>query len=479
MRDLLLELMDTARARAGYADVRFVRSRVERLSTRNGRLDQLDSDESEGIGIRVRLGGAWGFAAVRGTGRADAEAALARALAIAETQPAVPDAAPLAPEPVASGEWSSSFERDPFDVPLEEKLAVLLAADAGLRTEPGVNLTRARFSAFQTEKIFANTEGAVCEQRVTECGGGIAAVAVEGADSQIRSYPASHGGHVAEGGYEHFLDLELPGHAPRVASEVVALLSAPACPHGRTTLVLCGEQLGLQVHESVGHAVELDRVLGREASYAGTSFVPADGIGSLRFGSELMNVTADATNAGGLGTYRWDDEGVEGRPVPIVRDGVLAGFLSSRETASEIGLDRSGGCMRADGFVRQPIVRMTNVNLEPGDAGSLEDLIADTGDGLLIETNRSWSIDNRRLHFQFEGEAAWEISGGERGRMLRNPSYAGVTPEFWGSCDAVCSPAEWRLISLLDCGKGEPGQVMRVSHGCAPARFRDVEVGVA
>jgi TldD protein len=158
---------------------------------------------------------------------------------------------------------------------------------------------------------------------------------------------------------------------------------------------------------------------------------------------------------------------------------VLAGFLSSRETAAEIGLDRSGGCMRAEGFDRQPIVRMTNVNLEPGEAGSLEDLIADTGDGLLIETNRSWSIDNRRLHFQFEGEAAWEITGGERGRLLRNPSYAGVTPEFWGSCDAVCSPAEWHMISLLDCGKGEPGQVMRVSHGTAPARFRDVEVGVA
>ena len=479
MRDLLLELMDTARARAGYADARFVHSRVERLSTRNGRLDQLDSYESEGVGIRVRVGGAWGFAAVRGTDRADAEAALARALAIAEAQPTVHDAAPLAPEPAAAGEWSNSFERDPFEVPLEEKLSILLAADAGLRTEPGVNLTRARFSAFQTETLFASTEGALCEQRVTECGGGIAAVAVNGADSQIRSYPASHGGHVAEAGYEHFLGLELPGNAPAVASEAVALLTAPACPHGRTTVVLCGEQLGLQVHESVGHAVELDRVLGREASYAGTSFVPAGGIGSLRFGSERMNITADATNPGGLGTYRWDDEGVEGRPVPIVRDGVLAGFLSSRETASEIGLERSGGCMRADGFVRQPIVRMTNVNLEPGDAGSLDDLIADTGEGLLIETNRSWSIDNRRLHFQFEGEAAWEIKGGERGRLLRNPSYAGVTPEFWGSCDAICSPEEWSLVSLLDCGKGEPGQVMRVSHGCAPARFRDVEVGVA
>ena len=327
--------------------------------------------------------------------------------------------------------------------------------------------------------MFANTEGALFEQHVIECGGGIGATAVNGGESQTRSYPASHGGHVAQAGYEHFLELELPGHAPRVAAEAGALLSAPACPHGRTTLLLAGEQLGLQVHESVGHAVELDRVLGREASYAGTSFVPADGIGSLRFGSERVNVTADATSPSGLGSFRWDDEGVEGRPVPIIRDGVLTGFLSSRETASEIGLDRSGGCMRADGFTRQPIVRMTNVNLEAGDAGSLDDLIASTDDGLLIETNRSWSIDNRRLHFQFEGEAAWEIKGGERGRLLRNPSYAGVTPEFWGSCDAVCSPSEWRLISLLDCGKGEPGQVMRVSHGSAPARFRDVEVGLA
>jgi len=478
VRDLLADLIDSARARAGYADARFVRSRVERLSTRNGTLDQLDSRESEGIGVRVRVGGAWGFAAVRGSERRDAEAALSRALAIAAAQPAVPEGTALAPEPAARGEWTSAVERDPFEVPVGDKLAVLLAADAGLRTEPGVKLALARFSAFQTDKIFASTDGALCEQRITECGGGIAAVAVDG-DSQVRSYPASHGGHVAQAGYEHFAGLELAGHAPRVASEAMALLRAPACPAGRTTLILAGEQLGLQVHESVGHAVELDRVLGREASYAGTSFVPADGIGSLRFGSGHVSVTADATNAGGLGSFRWDDEGVEGRAVPIVREGVLAGFLSSRETAAEIGLERSGGCMRAEGFERQPIVRMTNVNLEPGDAGTLEDLIADTGDGLLIETNRSWSIDNRRLHFQFEGEAAWEIRGGERGRMLRNPSYAGVTPEFWGSCDAVCSPSEWRLISLLDCGKGEPGQVMRVSHGSAPARFRDVEVGVA
>jgi TldD protein len=471
--------MDSARSRADYADARFVRTRSERLSTRNGALDELDSYEGEGIGVRVRVGGAWGFAAVRGSARPDAEAALARALQVAAAQPPAHPALPLAPEPPAHGTWESAAARDPFDVALEDKLAVLLAADSGLRTDPGVAVALAGFQAVRVEKVFASTEGALCEQRLTECGGGIAAVAVNGDESQVRSYPASHGGHVAQGGYEHFTALDLPGEAPRIAAEAVALLSAPACPPGRTALVLAGEQLGLQVHESVGHAVELDRVLGREASYAGTSFVPADGIGSLRFGSELVNVTADPTSPGGLGSYQWDDEGVEGRPVPIVRDGVLAGFLSSRETAAEIGLERSGGCMRAEGFARQPIVRMTNVNLEPGAAGTLEDLIADTGDGLLIETNRSWSIDNRRLHFQFEGESAWEIRDGRRGRLLRNPSYAGLTPEFWASCDAVCSASEWDLISLLDCGKGEPGQLMRVSHGSAPARFRDVEVGVA
>jgi TldD protein len=471
--------MDSARLRAEYADARYVRSRSERLATRNGALDSLDSEESEGIGVRVRVAGCWGFAAVRGTERRDAEAALTRALAVAAAQPLPSSAVELAPEPPAEGSWRSPAERDPFEVPLEEKLSVLLAADEALRKEPLVALAIAHYRAHAEERIFASTEGALCEQRLTEAGGGIAALAVDADHTQIRSFPASHGGHVAQGGYETFAALDLAAAAPRVAAEAVELLTAPACRAGRSTLILAGEQLGLQVHESVGHAVELDRVLGREASYAGTSFVPADGIGSLRFGSEHMNVTADATSPGGLGSYRWDDEGVEGRPVPIVRDGVLAGFLSSRETASEIGLERSGGCMRAQGFARQPIVRMTNVNLEPGEAGTLDELIADTDDGLLIETNRSWSIDDKRLNFQFEGEAAREIRDGRVGRLVRNPSYGGVTPRFWESCDAVCSPSEWRLISLLDCGKGEPGQLMRVSHGCAPARFRDVEVGVA
>jgi TldD protein len=479
VHDLLRELMDSARLRVDYADARYVRTRVETIATRNGELDELDASESEGVGVRVRLDGAWGFAATRGLGRRDVEDALERALAIARAQPRPGASVALAAEPAAQGSWATEMERDPFDVPLEPKLAQLAEADAALRAEPGVSIAIARFEAMHVDKLFASTEGALCEQHSTECGGGIAALAVDGDHTQVRSFPASHGGQVTPGGYERFLALGLTAAAPRVAEEAAALLSAPACPQQRTTLILAGEQLGLQIHESVGHAVELDRVLGREASYAGTSFLPADGIGSFRLGSEQIDVTADATNPLGLGSFRWDDEGVEGQRVPIVRDGVLAGCMSSRETAAETGLSRSGGCMRADGFARQPIVRMTNVNLEPRDAGTVDDLVADTEDGILVETNRSWSIDDRRLHFQFEGEAAWEIRGGERGRLLRNPSYAGVTPEFWGSCDAVCSPSEWRLISLLGCGKGEPGQVMRVSHGCAPARFRDVEVGVA
>jgi TldD protein len=478
VKDLLEELMDSARTRADYAEARYVRSRGESLATRNGAVDEVESAESEGVGIRVRVGGAWGFAATRELDGTGLERALAQALAIAAAQPATP-ATPLAPEPAARGRWESRCELDPFAVPLEEKLEALTAADEAMRGDSRIALTTAHFLAFSDERIFASTEGALCEQRSTECGGGITATAVSDDEVQIRSFPSSFRGDVAQAGYEHFAGLGLLAAAPRVAEEAAALLSAPSCPAGMATVILDGQQLALQVHESVGHAVELDRVLGTEASYAGTSFVSVADVASLRYGSELMNVTADATTPGGLGTFGWDDEGVEGRSEPIVRHGVLYGFLSSRESAAEVGLDRSGGCMRADGFARQPIVRMTNVNLEAGDAGTLEDLIASTDRGLYLETNRSWSIDNRRLHFQFATEAAWEIVDGERTRLLRNPSYAGVTPEFWNRLDAICSPSEWRLWGLLNCGKGEPGQLMRVSHGAAPARFRDVQVGVA
>jgi TldD protein len=478
MKDELEQLMSAAAASADYADARHVRTVTETISTRNGAVEEVDAIEAEGVGVRVRVGGAWGFAGTRDTSRAGIEAALARALAIARAQPRAPRT-PLAPEPPARGRWESHAEIDPFAVPLEDKLDLVVAADASMRVDPRIALTSAHFMALKEHSTFASTDGALCEQTTVCCGGGIAAVAVSDDDVQVRSYPGSHGGDVAQAGYEHFLSLDLPTAGPRVADEAIALLTAPVCPSGRNTIVLDGHQLALQVHESVGHAVELDRVLGTEASYAGTSFVGIGDVGSLRYGSELMNVTADATVAGGLGSFGWDDEGVHARTEPIVRHGLLTGFLSSRETAAAIGLERSGGCMRAEGFARQPIVRMSNVNLEPGDAGTLEDLIASTDRGLYFESNRSWSIDSRRLHFQFGTEAAWEIVDGKRGRLLRDPVYSGTTPEFWAGLDAICSPSEWRLWGLLNCGKGEPGQAMRVSHGAAPARFLDVQVGVA
>src|SRR4051812_2680308 len=478
MKDELEQLMSGATGRADYAEVRHVASNVERITTRNGAVDEVDRSESAGAGVRVRVGGAWGFAATRDTRRAGLEGTLQRALDVAAAQPRSPRT-PLAYEPPARGTWTSAAEIDPFTIPLEQKLELLASADGSMRGDPRVSVTAAHFLAIKESSTFASTEGALCEQHTTETGGGMVAVAVSGDEVQVRSFPGSHDGDVIQAGWEHFEALDMADQGPRVAEEAVALLTAPACEPGRTTIVLDGQQLALQLHESVGHAVELDRVLGTEASYAGTSFVRAEDLGGLRWGWGLMNVTADATVAGGLGSFGWDDEGVEARTEPLVREGVLEGFLTSRESAAAIGLERSGGCMRADGFARQPIVRMSNVNLDPGEAGTLDELIAATDSGLYLETNRSWSIDSRRLHFQFATEVAWEIADGERGRLLRNPSYSGTTPEFWRSLDAICSPSEWRLWGLLNCGKGEPGQSMRVSHGTAPARFRDVQVGVA
>jgi TldD protein len=330
---------------------------------------------------------------------------------------------------------------------------------------------------------FASTEGAACTQERVECGGEIGVIAVDGDELQVRSYPGfdhGYGGAATCAGWEYVLALDLVTHAPRVAQEAIELLSAPPCPSGQATVIIGGAQLALQIHESIGHALELDRILGGEASYAGTSWVGPGDLGrELRYGSELVHVTADATLPRGLGTFGWDDEGVAAQRTPLIVEGLLRATLSDRTSAGAVGLARSNGCGRADGFARQPIVRMTNVSLEPGDAGTLADLVAATDDGLLLETNRSWSIDDRRLHFQFGTEVAREITGGELGRLYRNASYAGITPRFWSSLDAVCSPAAWRLHGLTNCGKGEPGQIMSVSHGTAPARFRGVQVGVA
>jgi TldD protein len=478
-RDLAKRALDTARKRgASYADVRFVRRDEENALVKNGRLESGDRSDSFGFGVRAIADGGWGFAAsqVVTADEADRVAALAVEIARASALTKKHDAV-LAPVQATTAVYATPVEVDPFAMSVDDRLGLLLAAEAKLRETKGLRTTRAAYALWREDKLFLSTEGADVEQRLTEVGGGIAAEAVGNGELQIRTYPDGLR-YQNSGGWETLTKWDLVGNAPRVASEALALLKAKPCPQDiRTAVILAGNQLSLQTHESCGHPIELDRALGSEAAFAGTSFLTTDKLGSFRYGSDQVNIRIDATAPGGLGTFGFDDEGVPASEGWAVKDGIFVGYLMSRETAAALGT-RSNGTMRADGWQRVPIIRMTNVSVMPGRAGTLDDLIADTDDGILMDTNRSWSIDDRRFNFQFGTEIGWEIKKGKRGDMLRNPTYTGITPEFWGSCDAVCSESEWVMWGTPNCGKGQPGQGAHTGHGAAPARFRDVKVGV-
>jgi TldD protein len=479
MRDLTDLALDTATSLgATYADARIVRRLEESISVKTGRVEGVASGETEGIGIRVVVDGAWGFASTHRLERPDVEriageaVRIARASATALRHPVVLD-----DRPPAHGRYETPMEQDPFDVSLEEKIADLVAADEAMRRVKGLAFTEAIYGAMREQKTFAATDGSFTEQVITHVGAGIEANAVEGDEHQRRSYPDSGGGWQAAG-YEYIRGLQLEREAEPMAEEAVALLTAPQCPSGRFTVILDPSQLYLQVHESCGHPSELDRVFGTEASYAGTSFLTVDRLDEgFRYGSDLIDIVADATAPGGLGTFGWDDEGVAAQSVPLIKEGIFVGYLSSRETAPRIGR-RSGGAMRADGWNRIPLIRMTNINLLPKPGRSLEEIVADTDDGLYLTSNRSWSIDDRRLNFQFATEVAYEIKGGKFGRRFKNPTYTGITYEFWRSCDAVGDERSYRMLGTPNCGKGEPGQVGHVGHAVSGARFRDVQVGV-
>jgi len=463
-------------AKVGYGDVRVVVARSESAEVRNGVPESISRHESRGVGIRVLVDGCWGFAAIGSLTRREVARAARLAVKVARASTLVrAGRVTLAEVEPATASYETPYQRDPFAVPLTDKLDVLVRA-SDLMRKPGVRVAQAFFSAYDTRKLFASTEGARIEQHIVETGGGIAASAVAESDVQVRSYPNSFRGNFATAGYEYFEGLDVVSHAERVAEEAVALLAAPQCPAGRRDIILAGSQLALQVHESIGHPIELDRVLGTEASFAGTSFLTPDKLDSLKYGSGLVNVVADATVPGGLGTFGYDDEGVPAQRSDVIKAGLFVGYLMSRETAPVLRR-RSNGAMRADGWEHTPLIRMTNINLLPGD-WKLADLIADTEGGLYLDVNRSWSIDDHRLNFQFGTEAAWEITGGRLGQMYRNPTYTGITPEFWNSCDAVCGERHWRMWGTPNCGKGEPGQSAHVGHGAAPARFRNVQVGV-
>jgi TldD protein len=464
-------------AGADYADARMVTEESESLTVKNQEMEGIDRSRSVGVGIRVLVNGYWGFAA---TARANDEevARTARlAVAIARAAARLPGVAVRLAEvePVVAT-WSSSVQVDPFTVPLEEKVSLLMEASRRMQEVKGVSFAEAVLDLYRRHTLFASSEGALIEQTIVNSGGGIEATALADGEMQRRSYPNSFRGHITAAGWEHIPRLGLVEEAERTGREAVELLSAKECPSEVTTLVLDSGQVELQVHESIGHPIELDRVLGMEEAFAGTSFLKPDDRGRLRYGSDLISITADATVPGGLGTFGYDDEGVPAQRVPVIVDGIFQEFISSRETAAELG-QQSNATMRADGWQNLPLIRMTNINLEPRE-GSLEDIVGDTKEGVFMATNQSWSIDDKRVNFQFGCEIAWRIKDGKRTEMYRNPNYTGITTEFWGSCDAVGGREEWTLWGTPNCGKGQPGQVARVGHGTPPARFRNVQVGV-
>jgi len=481
MRDIAERALEAAwRRSVSYADVRVVERRERHVSTKNGRIGQLAAAESLGVGIRVLLGGSWGFAATDDLTGPGLERAAALAVEIARSSAtAKKEAVVLAPEEAYRSVWESPCRIDPFSVPVEENLDLLLKLDAELRRTPGVTLAEASMVFTRQRQVFVSSLGSLIEQTRTTSGAGFVAYSFRGDEIQKRSYPNSVGGQHQLKGYELIGELKLLENAPRIAEEAVALHSASQCPEGTCDLILDSSQLALQIHESIGHPIELDRVLGSEANYAGTSFLTLDRLNVLEYGSPIVNVVADARleHGPGLGTFAFDDEGVPGQRIDIIREGLFTGYLTSRETAAQAGFARSGGAMRADGWARLPLIRMTNVSLLAGEQ-TLEHVF-DVDHAIYMETNRSWSIDDKRYHFQFGCEAAWEVRRGRRVRLLKNPSYSGISTEFWNACDAIAGGDHWVLWGTPNCGKGQPEQVMGTGHGASPARFRQVKVGSA
>src|SRR6266550_772287 len=460
-------------AGASYADARVMETRTESMAARNGAVESLDREERAGVGVRALIGSSWGFFAIPDVGSAAARRAgeQAAAVARASTQVAGADLS-LVDEPASQGSWQSECREDPWSVSLAEKGDLLESVTRTMR-EHGADVSEASHRIWDTRKWLVSSEGHRIDQHIVECGASMSATAVGERETQARSYPGIRGQYGTRG-WELIRELDLPGNAPRIAEEARALLTADPCPSlDATDLILGSEQMGLQIHESVGHATELDRILGWEAAFAGTSWLELPKLGSLRFGSELMNITADATLKGSLGSFGYDDEGTPAHPVDIVKDGIWVGALSGRDSAALAGIERSGGAVRAEGFDRIPMVRMTNIGLLPG-SDSLDSMIAATDDGILMDTNRSWSIDDKRLNFQF----GCEIKGGKRGRLLKNPTYTAISPRFWGSLDMLGGRDEWTFWGTPNCGKGQPQQIGHTGHPAVPARFRGIRVGV-
>ena len=479
MKEEIKKLLEFLREQnIDYADVRVNEIIQESIVTENMTVQTLSTTSTYGYGIRVFLDGSMGFASSQDFTMLKQTALLAMDIARASRK-VQKSPIRLGAKPVIIDHYETPVKEDPFTISKKDKIQLLFDAEKSMReAAPRIFRTHGALGFRKEKKIFADTEGSYITQTLVESGGGIDAVAVTKGDMQTRSYPNSARGNYATAGYEFIREMDFLKHAPRVAVEAMELLTAEECPSGYFDLIIDPTQLTLQIHESVGHPVELDRILGHEAGYAGTSFVQPSMLGHYRYGSSKVTIVADATCPRGLGTFGYDDDGIAAQNIPVITKGVIENVLTSRDTASAANL-LPNGTARADGWGRIPIVRMTNISLMPGDL-ELEELFAGVEYGLYLDVNKSWSIDDRRVNFQFATEIAYEIKDGKKtGKIFKNPIYTGITPEFWNSCDGVANEKYWQLYGTPNCGKGEPGQVAHVGHGSAPARFRNVKVGVA
>jgi TldD protein len=474
-QDTLARALEAAkRGGAGYADARVVRRRTERIATREDHVVSVDATESYGVGVRVLVRGAWGFAATASVDGASAARAAEQACAMAlAASTYVKKPVELAPCPAARDAWQTPMQIDPFAVPLADKAAFLLDLWPMAHALPSVKFMSAWFEAVDEHKVLATSEGALVEQRVTRVFPGYSVTAVRNGEFESRKHELPP----MQAGWEYVTRSSLKKDARAMAEDAVTKLEAPSVAAGKRDLVLAPSNLWLTIHESVGHPTELDRILGYEANLAGTSFATLEKLGKLQYGSPLVTLFADKTAPGGLATCGYDDDGVRTQRWDLVKDGVYVGVQTTRDQAGWIGEKASRGTSYADDYKTVAFQRMPNVSLAAGaKEASLDDLVAATEDGVLVTGDGSWSIDHQRYNFQFSGQMFYAIKKGKIAGPLKDVAYQSNSLDFWRSCDMVGGPKSWELHGTMWDGKGEPGQANAVSHGCPPARFRQVSV---
>ncbi len=478
MKELANMALDTAqRLGADYGDIRIASYKEQLLDTEDERVVGIGDYESFGFGVRVIVDGAWGFAGSREVTRVEIERTTHLAVDIAKAS-ATTLGKPVCLVSESSHEetFVSPYQIDPFSVGIDQKIGLLLEINRSLLSHRGIKKAHAHMDLRKVERFFANTEGSILQSTIFTTAAQYQAIAIDKGDAKSRTYAPPP----RTMGYENIQAKDLLANTERVAQQAMEHLSAKECPAGKKDLILDPLNLALTMHESVGHATELDRALGYEESLAGRSFAVPELLNNLEYGSPLVNFVADNTLPHGLATFGFDDDGVPGQKWYIVKDGLFVGYGTNREVAGEINMERSSGTCRADHWSSIPIVRIPNLSLAPGkEPLTLEELINDTKDGIYIEGMGSFSIDQMRCNFQFGGDAFWEIKDGKIVGMLKNVTYQSMTTDFWNACDAICDERFWIPNGVLNCGKGDPMQVSQMTHGAAPARFRQIAVGAA